>query len=323
MTNFAMSPRRSRPLVAAFGAVAAWCAMAWGQVAPEGAHHTSVGPGAGLASHGSPTGGFAASIPLDLPGPRGPLPVPVSVVYTGSARAGAAGAGWDVPLTYVRRQVSTWRRRPSYFVDSGEAPERIQLVMNGSPQLMVPKGNVLVPYAGGQYMELSQSGDGWRARTLDNLEYIFIPASRAVAPGADPELWLLSEIRDLVGTDKVTLRYAATGLDLVNVAYAFGHDDKLPLYEIDLVHQSFNGMAFEFVREDGTRIVRSTHLSKINVRARDNHDPAADPRTIRTYHLTYKPDADTTKPRLAEVTVTGEEGTLGDPLPVATTRTDR
>ena len=49
------------------------------------------------------------------PDPRGSLPVPVSLVYTGSARAGAAGAGWDVPLTYVRRQVSTWRRRPRYF----------------------------------------------------------------------------------------------------------------------------------------------------------------------------------------------------------------
>lgn len=313
MTIFATHPSRPRPFIVAVGAIAAWSAIAWAQVAPEGAHHTSVGPGAGLTSPSSPTGGFAASIPLDLPDPRGPLPVPVSIVYTGSARAGAAGAGWDVPLTYVRRQTSTWRRRPSYFDTSGNAPERIQLVMNGAPQLMVPNGNVYVPFASGQYMELSPNGAGWRARTLDNLEYVFTPRGN----DPDPELWLLTEIRDLVGTDKVTLRYAPSGLDLVNVAYTFGHDGKTPLYEIDLVHQPFNGMAFESIREDETRIIRTTHLSRIEVRARDNHYPASEPKIIRAYHFAYEPDPDTTKPRLKDVTVTGEEGTFGDPLPVA------
>jgi hypothetical protein len=81
MSSYTTRVTRHRRLVTAVGAVAAWPAMAWGEVAPEGAHHTSVGPGAGLASHGSPTGGFAASIELDLPEPREPLPVPVSVVY--------------------------------------------------------------------------------------------------------------------------------------------------------------------------------------------------------------------------------------------------
>src|SRR4051794_36599451 len=94
----------------AVGLVMGLVAVASAQVAPVGVHHTSVGPGAGLGAPMSPTGAYATSVPLDLPPARGGVPVPLSVVYTGSARAGAAGAGWDVPLSYVRRSTTSWRR---------------------------------------------------------------------------------------------------------------------------------------------------------------------------------------------------------------------
>lgn len=190
---------RPRPFVAAVGAIVGWAALASGQVAPEGRHHTTIGPGTGVAQHGSPLGGFSASVPLELPDPRGPLPVPVSIVYTGAARAGAAGVGWDVPLTFVRRQVSTWRRRPESAVLSDQGPERIQLGLGGATQLMVRRADgVYVPHASGEYLELRPSGAGWKLRTLDNLEYTFSPADR--------DFWLATEIRDLVGTDHVELR---------------------------------------------------------------------------------------------------------------------
>jgi hypothetical protein len=76
-------------------------------------------------------------------------------------------------------------------------------------------------------------------------------------------------------------------------------------------------MAFEWIREDGTSFFRTTTLSRIEVRARDNHNPLGSAKVIRAYHLTYVPDPDTTKPRLETVTMSGEEGVAGDALPVA------
>ena len=300
----------SRPFVAALGAVASWFAIAHGQVAPDGRHHASVGPGTGIAQNGSPTGGYAASVPLDLPNPRGPLPVPVSIVYTGAARAGAAGVGWDVPLTFVRRQVSTWRRRPTVAVASDNGPERIQLGLGGATQYMVPRADgVFVPYAGGEYLELRRSGSDWKLRTLDNLEYTFSERGE--------DLWLATEIRDLVGTDHVELGYTGWG-DLESVRYTYGLDDKKPLYEVKLVHELYDGAAFDSVVDDTRRFSRSHVVKRVEVRARDNHVPMVDPKIIRTYHLRYEGDYDTGKPRLREVTTTGEAGIPGNTLPVAT-----
>ncbi len=71
------------------------------QLAPTGSHY------AGRASdtgHGgsmvSVTGGFGASIPLDLPTARTGLPIPLQIVYGGRS-VGAAGLGWDIPLNSV------------------------------------------------------------------------------------------------------------------------------------------------------------------------------------------------------------------------------
>lgn len=300
---------RPRPFIVAIGAIAGWATLATGQVSPDGRHHTTVGPGTGVAQHGSPTGGFAASVPLDLPDPRGPLPVPVSIVYTGTSRAGAAGVGWDVPVTFVRRQVSTWRRRPKGAVLSDQGPERIQLGLGGATQLMVPRTDgVYVPYAGSEYLELRRSGTGWKLRTLDNLEYTFSPS--------DQDLWLATEIRDLVGTDRVELRYTSWG-DLASVSHTYGLDEKLPLYEVKLVHEEYDGTVFDSVVDDARRFSRSRVIKRVEVWARNNHAPSLEPKIIRAYHLTYEGDLDTGKPRLKAVRVSGEEGAPGGTLPVA------
>src|SRR3954469_5790602 len=118
------------------GLLLATTALAWAQAGPDGAHQTSVGPGAGLESGASPTGAFAASIPLDLPPPRGHLPIPVSIVYTGSTRAGAAGAGWGGPISDVRRSHSSWRRFPGGAQPGTEtAAERLYVSIGGGAQL--------------------------------------------------------------------------------------------------------------------------------------------------------------------------------------------
>src|SRR5687768_6162735 len=64
----------------------------------EGAHYSEMA-GTGFQGSVNAVGGYAASVPLDLPAARGGLTVPVQVAYDGR-KVGAAGLGWDVPLSF-------------------------------------------------------------------------------------------------------------------------------------------------------------------------------------------------------------------------------
>src|SRR5258708_7837986 len=92
-----------RPLVRSFAAllVSAFASLftpaALAHAAPViGEHYAARASDTGFAGAVNSSGGYAASVPLDLPGARGGLPVPVHVVHGGN-RFGAAGLGWDVP----------------------------------------------------------------------------------------------------------------------------------------------------------------------------------------------------------------------------------
>ena len=60
------------------------------QLAPTGGHYAARASDTGFAGAVNPSGGYGASVPLDLPTARGGLPVPVQIVY-GGHRVGAAG----------------------------------------------------------------------------------------------------------------------------------------------------------------------------------------------------------------------------------------
>src|SRR6266436_2656924 len=87
-------------------------APAFGQLAPTGEHYagraSDTGFTGGLVNQ---TGTYAATVPLDLPAARGGLPVPLQIVY-GAHGAGAAGLGWDIPLSYIQRDRTFAHRRP-------------------------------------------------------------------------------------------------------------------------------------------------------------------------------------------------------------------
>jgi hypothetical protein len=118
------------------------------QLAPVmGTHYAARSSDTGFQGAVNSVGGYAASVPLDLPAARGGLPVPVQVLYRGN-RVGAAGLGWDVPLSYVFRSATIAHRRPKpapffsvtvpipinsrveYFVMLGG--ERVDLVRNAA-----------------------------------------------------------------------------------------------------------------------------------------------------------------------------------------------
>jgi RHS repeat-associated protein len=311
------------------------------QVGPVGADHTSVGPGAGHVSPVSPTGGYATAVPLALPPARGGLPVPLAITYTGTSQAGAAGIGWDVPLSYVRRSVTTWHRKPAAASSSVFVPERIILALGGLQQLMVPSAqpNVWLPLLGDEYTELRRNADDtWTLSTASGVDYVF--------ESTQTDLWLLAEVRDRVGTDRVELEYAiAEGRvpELTRLRYGFAGD--LPLYEVALKYRivrkpiAEHGLytwpgcsdlddpipgaapspdtecrVFGNVDLEGELFRRSRVLGQVVVLARNNLAPTAAARAIRTYDFGYSDDVDTGAPRLSTVDVSGEAGALTLPV---------
>src|SRR5882672_11498479 len=87
-----------------FGALSAPGSAA-AQLAPTGGHYAARASDTGYEGMVNSLGGYQASVPLDLPASRGGLPVPVQIVY-GVRGVGAAGIGWDVPLSYIRRDTT-------------------------------------------------------------------------------------------------------------------------------------------------------------------------------------------------------------------------
>ena len=73
------SQKLARSLAAILGLVVAVPSVALAQMAPAGTgdHYAARASDTGFAGEVNSTGGYAASVPLDLPGARGGLPVPV------------------------------------------------------------------------------------------------------------------------------------------------------------------------------------------------------------------------------------------------------
>ena len=89
----------------------AWPMSVKAQIAPTGAHYAGRATDTGHAAL-TDSGGYAAAVPFELPPSRGGLPVPVQLV-SGSRGFGAAGVGWDVPLSFVQFDF-IGHRRPAF-----------------------------------------------------------------------------------------------------------------------------------------------------------------------------------------------------------------
>src|SRR5262245_50481440 len=102
--------RRYKLLILATALIAS-PASAAEEAAPTGAHQSGRTTDTGYTNLVNATGGLSQSVPLMFPPSRRGLGVPVQVVY-GGKRMGAAGLGWDVPLSYVLRDMTIHRRLP-------------------------------------------------------------------------------------------------------------------------------------------------------------------------------------------------------------------
>jgi RHS repeat-associated protein len=98
------------------------------------------------------------------------MPIPVQLSYQ-ERGVGAAGLGWDVPLSYIRRDRTITRRRPT---SPGQAPSadpgdyqgapssrgQLFLMLDGQRMDLVPKAAVWVARRGGAQLEVRAESDG-------------------------------------------------------------------------------------------------------------------------------------------------------------------
>jgi RHS repeat-associated protein len=301
----------------------AWNANA--QIAPPTSTQTG---GNGLASAVSATGGYGASLPFDFPAARGGLPVPAAVVG-GGRRFGAAGLGWDVPLSFIQHSGSMAHQRPipqSTF-SVGGAPlannDRMTMVLLGSAIELVP----------------NPSGDGWLARHDPQVEvhqtdavtlvmydgngrkYTFGGSAGYVNHGA---MFLLTTISG-PGGNTVGLRYSIDGptlpdgsfgvsINLISVDYN-SHPTTSNCFKnrvslnYDAAVSPPAAMSVLGGSPGNTHAILARTKKLTSVTVNSHADCSGTWTPLRTYSFTYGQDADTGLAQLSSVKMTGQQGT--------------
>jgi RHS repeat-associated protein len=288
------------------------------QLAPTGAHYAGRAADTGFATVSS-SGGYAASVPLDLPAERGGLPVPVQIVHTGQA-VGAAGAGWDVPISFVRRDTSFAHRRPAYPFSSFPQPrERVTVSLLGQTMDFIPKGNIWISRRNEPGVVLKEQSGGWILTNAEGNTYTF----SAFADFAGTGFWPLTSIAGSRGS-RVQLLYdigpvalpggVGVSIDLLWVYYNHHPITGSPKHEISLIYGAAVAQPLSLTMLSGKVVARMRKLSRIEVTAREATGQGTF--RLRRYMLSYTNDADTGLPRLATVSLTGRTGSPEEQAPI-------
>jgi hypothetical protein len=281
--------------------------------------------GAETAGAVTSSGGFGASVPLDLPSARGGLPIPVQVSYT-ERGVGAAGRGWDVPLSYIRRDTTVAHRRP--VKAAGVAPqgrEQVSLVLDGQRIDLVRTATAWVARRDAPAIEVHERSDNtWVMFDGHGRTYRFAQISSALA---GKNLWLLQDVTG-PGGSKVVLDYSVTtptlsgtsalAIDLTGVSYN-PHPTTAGCFKhaVTLSYDSPAASPLSVSRLGTTVLARLRKLTTVDVTSKESC--GATPVRLRRYQLSYGVDPDTRLPRLQGVNMLGREGTpeAGTSLPIA------
>jgi RHS repeat-associated protein len=298
-------------------------AVAEAQMGPVTGNHAAgrasdTGFGGGVSS----TGGYSASVPLDLPAARGGMAVPVGVVYGGSA-VGAAGMSWDVPLSYVLRQASFAHVRPKPNRGAFDPlPASYRVVLGGESVVMVRNAadTAWTGRRSGTQLEL-RAGSGGTMTLLDGGGAAYLFSSQgptSATPLAGGDLFLLTDVVRL-SSNAVHLDYAlgtttlaggavAQTINLVSVAY-----NKSPAVggcyknRIELTYDAPSSLPLALSMLNGSYLARLNTLTSIRAEAIASCSNGFV--TLRTYNFNYQPDLDTRQPQLKSVTMSGQAGT--------------
>jgi RHS repeat-associated protein len=313
--------------------VVALCATAASaQVAPTGSHYAGRSTDTGFSSVSS-NGGYAAGVPIELEPARDGIPIPLGLSY-GARGVGAAGLGWDVPLSYVRREATVAHRRPKSLPNETlAARDRVTVSIGGAPTEMVEVAtNLWRARRDAPDLQLSQNATGWVLLDGNGRRYEFTQPEGLVGTNG---LWLLTRIGSAGQANELRLRYdvrlhfAAVGfttsIDLVGLDYNT-HGTFAACWK-DRVTLTYGAEAAEplaFHLLGNVPLVRKRTLTSIDVARRAACDSTGpfDPGSlarIRRYDLTYLVDADTGLPRLDAVAMRGRAGTAEESkvIPIA------
>lgn len=288
--------------------------LAASQEAPTGDHYGGRPSDTGFQPDSvSAAGNLAASVPLDLPPARGGLPVPLQVVFTGRG-VGAAGLGWDIPLSYVRQNTTFQRRRPRMDSDVAPAPrETVTLSLPGRTVELIPKGTDWIPRYGAPDLVARLQNAQWLVYDGNGLTYTFISNNLLSGSG----IWYLRTITGPGGSQvALKLRIEPAPLpgggngvkvQLDKISYNF-HPTTANCAKNDISLSYEEAPAPLSVSVVGSVVlVRTNKLSVVDVRG----SPACGTsHSIRRYVFTpYAVDPDTLLPRLNQVVAFGTEGT--------------
>jgi hypothetical protein len=292
------------------------------QLAPTGSHygarstdtgHDLVGP--------NENGDYSASVPLDLPPARGGLPIPLEIV-SGTHGFGAAGVGWDIPLSYLLVDHGFAHRRPAYQPGAAIAPrEQIVVALPGRHVEMIPLG---APsnhqWIGINAPDISMAVDAngnYQVFDGGGLTYTFLTSAATDSTGAG--LWLLDTIAG-AGKSSVKLHYdVLTGVianspntvsvDLRSIDYNAHPTASCYKTEILLNYEAPpNGAPPLSLTVLGQATLVRTH--KVNsVDVQSVPTCGASFVRLRRYTLSYVQDPDTGLQRLSGVSVSGRDGT--------------
>ncbi|GEN12412.1 hypothetical protein SAMN05443572_10397 [Myxococcus fulvus] len=297
-----------------------WSRPSTAQLAPTGGHYggrasdTGTSPGAVNAS-----GGYSASIPLELPASQGGLPVPISI-SSGTRGVGAVGLGWDIPLSYIRRDMSFAHRKPQVTSTVLAGREQVTLFLQGQVLDLVPRqvsaGPPQVVHWLPRYnapdLLLQEQASTWVMHDGDGRAWTFTALTGLEGTG----LWLLTSITG-PGNTAVQLHYSISRTPVPGGSLGLTIDLRQLLYnqhpsgncfknEIAL-NYGWPGAAMSLSLLGDRVLTRARSLNTLDVSSRATC--ASLPEKLRTYTFAYGIDPDTQHPRLDAVTMQGRQGT--------------
>jgi hypothetical protein len=302
-------------------------APAFAQLAPSGEHYagrpSDTGYGGTVVDA---TGNFPAAVPLQLPPARSGLPIPLQISY-GANGVGAAGLGWDLPLSYVRKSNTLAHHRPPSGPDELPAlTQRTTLSLFGQTIDLLPDNGSWVARIGTLELTATESAGTWLVYDGQGRTYTF-ELVQALAPDS---IWLLKLITASSGAQlELTYQTATwplnggvgTAIDLIRIDYNKPSD--LPpefscaKNQITLSYLNGSIAPVALTLLDETVLVREKTLSQIDISGRADCRTA--PERLRRYEFQYTADLDTGLPRLATVQMFGRQGSPEEttPMPVA------
>jgi len=298
----------------------------------------SVGAAANVGAHGN----LAVTLALQLPVPRGDVPLPFSVSYDGSNVVGAAGLGWDIHIAGVTWQHNLSRRKPIHRFEGEADPapaDRVMVDTGSGPMLMArtETAGVYQPFGSG-YFELRFDGTTFTGRDATGRRWVF-----AHVPGLfDDDFYALASIVDVTGKNRVDLAYdvydrfspnplrppfvpgefSMRELVLREITHSPDVTGRCAKYRIQLEYTTWSGLVYPVSYPNllgvdfqaGRPRAHTRLLDRVKVRS--NINTACQSLilpTERTYVIQYAPDELTGQPRLAKVDVFGRNDPTTNP----------